>query len=387
MRYLRPILTLFLSLSFLSSVSAQEQKGFFGRTIDRLTAPSRQLDPNAVYQPVPRWTFAITGDLRQAGFTQNQEYTVSTMYRDPETGEMGFIDLPVSISAKLHNKMDKSVGIQAGFGNLSIALSKKFHGEGFDDVYSFDYQSAGYALQVQFLNLSNPVEYSYITADEGNHYYKREDGITDNPGHLKSFIVDAFYAFNRRSFAYSAAYKGNLFQKHSAGSWMFGSKIIMGEYKIDPAEKLSELTGLQARQTSAQVSFGGGYSYNFVPFHRQPYAERDKGLRNLTINLTLLPMFTFFNQFTNTSYRYPDEGGSLIENEKTVMNGKLLVNYVARAGISYSYDLFTANLYVCNDSFSYKGLSRTTLIVKDDVVNTSGKFFQGMVALRLGMRF
>ncbi|MBR3285099.1 MAG: hypothetical protein IKI70_02340, partial [Bacteroidales bacterium] len=141
------------------------------------------------------------------------------------------------------------------------------------------------------------------------------------------------------------------------------SKIIMGEYKIDPAEKLSELTGLQARQTSAQVSFGGGYSYNFVPFHRQPYAEREKGLRNLTINLTFLPMFTFFNQFTNTSYGLTEEGTGLEVKEKTVMNGKLLVNYVARAGISYSYDLFTANLYVSNDSFSYKGLSRTTLIV------------------------
>ncbi|MBP5537223.1 MAG: DUF4421 family protein [Bacteroidales bacterium] len=387
MQYFRLILTLFLSLAFLSSTAAQEQKGFVGRTLDKILTPSRELDPNAVYQPKPRWTFAITGDLRQAGFTQNQEYTVGTMYRDPETGEMGFIELPVRISANLHSKMDRSVGIQAGFGNLSIAFSKKFHGEGFDNVYSFDYLSAGYALQVQFLNLSNPVEYSRIMAEEGNQYYKRLDGVTNNPGHLKSFIVDAFYAFNRRSFAYSAAYKGNLFQKHSAGSWMFGSKVIMGEYQIDPAEKLSELTGYQARQTSAQVSFGGGYSYNFVPFHRQPYAERDKGLRNLTINLTFLPMFTFFNQFTNTSYKYPEAGSDFEENEKTVMNGKLLVNYVARAGISYTYNLFTANLYVSNDSFSYKGLSKTVLIVKDELVNTSGRFFQGMVALRLGMRF
>ena len=387
MRYFRLILTLFLSLAFLSSTAAQEQKGFVGRTLDKILTPSRELDPNAVYQPKPRWTFAITGDLRQAGFTQNQEYTVGTMYRDPETGEMGFIELPVRISANLHSKMDRSVGIQAGFGNLSIAFSKKFHGEGFDNVYSFDYLSAGYALQVQFLDLSNPVEYSRIMAEEGNQYYKRLDGVTNNPGHLKSFIVDAFYAFNRRSFAYSAAYKGNLFQKHSAGSWMFGSKVIMGEYQIDPAEKLSELTGYQARQTSAQVSFGGGYSYNFVPFHRQPYAERDKGLRNLTINLTFLPMFTFFNQFTNTSYKYPEVGSDFEENEKTVMNGKLLVNYVARAGISFTYNLFTANLYVSNDSFSYKGLSKTVLIVKDELVNTSGRFFQGMVALRLGMRF
>ena len=70
------------------------------------------------------------------------------------------------------------------------------------------------------------------------------------------------------------------------------------------------------------------------------------------------------------------------------MNGKLLVNYVARFGIGWSYDLFTANLSVSMDSFSYKGNSEMSVgdIIADKVA-TSGRFARYSLALRLGKRF
>ena len=71
MRLGRTLVTFALGLGLVCSAGAQEQKGFFGRTIDKLTAPLRELDPDAVYQPKPRWTFALTGDFHQAGMTQD----------------------------------------------------------------------------------------------------------------------------------------------------------------------------------------------------------------------------------------------------------------------------------------------------------------------------
>ena len=211
--------------------------------------------------------------------------------------------------------------------------------------------------------------------------------MTEKPGQLRSFLVDAFYAFNRRTFAYSAAYRGNLFQKRSAGSWMFGSKVILGEYRIDPEEEVAHWVNGQARQTTAQVSLGGGYSYNLVPFHRQPYAERDKGLRNLTINLTFLPMVTFFNQFTSTAYN-DLENGVYTHVDKDVRNGRLQVNYVARIGIGYSYNLFSVNLSASNNDYSYQGISSLTYGgFLSDAVETKGSFFRWTTTLRLGMRF
>ena len=283
--------------------------------------------------------------------------------------------------------IDWGVGIQAGYGNLGLSLSKKIKGKGKDDYFSFDYAAAGFGVQVQYFNLLQPVTYQYTVGDEGHWAYMDQTGTTENPGNLRTFIVDAFYAFNRRTFAYSAAYKGNLFQRRSAGSWMFGSKLILGDYGIDPSEPIAGWAGQQSLQTSAQVAFGGGYSYNFVPYHRQPTGDRDKGLRNVTINATVLPMVTLFNQFTSKAFRL-GEDGKYSEFHKSVMNGNLLVNYVARVGIGWSYDLFTANLSVSMDSFSYKGNSEMSVgdFIADKVA-TSGRFARYSLALRLGKRF
>lgn len=387
MRHPRPIFSFLIFLTLLGNAAAQTQKGFLGRTIDKFTSTSRELDPDAVYQPAPRWTFALTGDLRQAEVSQKQEFALPYAILGPDD-EMIISWTPIYLSSILKGKTNKAIGLQAGYGNLSIALSKTFRAEGTERVFSFDYLSAGHAVQVQFFNLSNPVNYHMTYSQEDDWAYREEEGITENPGNMRALIVDAIYAFNRRSFAYSAAYKGNLFQKHSAGSWMFGSKLILGEYSIDPSEEMSGWTGGQARQTSAQLSFGGGYSYNLVPYHRQPYAERDKGLRNVTINLTFIPMVTLFNQFTSTTYQQNDDSNLFEEVDKSVMNGKLLINYVARFGISYSVNLFTFNLSASKDDFSYKGTSGLTFEgYKSNDVKTSGNFSRWMIAFRLGKRF
>ena len=385
MRRRKGFLTFVMALGLLCSAGAQEQTGFIARTIDKLKAPLRELDPAAIYQPEPRWTFALTGDFHQAGITQDIAYTVGVGMTD-DVDNVYMEDVPATISSKLISNVDNSIGFQAGYGSLSLALNKQISKSKDDQTFSFDYQSAGYALQVQFFNLSHPVSYHSIVADPSHWGYHEWDETTLDPGHFRSLIVDAFYAFNRRTFAYSAAYKGNMFQKRSAGSWMFGTKVILGEFAVEPDEPIVSWAGGLGRQTSAQVSFGGGYSYNLVPLHRQPYADRDKGLRNLTMNVTFLPMVTLFNQFTGTTYFW-DLDGNYTE-RKDIMNGKLLVNYVARVGVSYSHDLFTVNLSASHDSFSYKGTTSILLFgVDQNGIRTHGNFSRWTVALRLGKRF
>ena len=366
-------------------VPARAQESGFRAFIDRIAGPSPELDPEAIYQPQPRFHFALTGDIRKANMDEEKLFQVGVGHFDGYN--VTFEEIPARISSSMSSDLDKAVGFQAGYGNLGLALSKKIKGQGKDDYFSFDYLSAGFAVQVQYFNLLQPVTYRYTMGEEGHWAYSDQEGTTENPGNLRTFIVDAFYAFNRRTFAYSAAYKGNLFQRRSAGSWMFGSKLILGDYGIDPSEPIAGWAGQQSLQTSAQVAFGGGYSYNLVPYHRQPTGDRDKGLRNLTVNATFLPMVTLFNQFTSKAFRL-GENGKYSEFHKSVMNGKLLVNYVARIGIGWSYDLYTANLSVSMDSFSYKGNSEMSVgdIIADKVA-TSGRFARYTFAVRVGKRF
>lgn len=386
MNCLRSFAVSFLALLAFVPASAQGNDSFVRRVLDRILAPSLELDPAAVYQPEPRWTIAITGDMRQAGMSQNYYFDMAALTPDGE-GKYIIEKIPTSISSRLAGGVIGGIGFQAGLGGLSVSLSKKFKGEGVNNTLSFDYMSAGYAFQLQYFKFSDLVKYDFVMGEPGNPHYQEFSGYTINPGQMRALILDTFYAFNRRTFAYSAAYRGSVIQRRSAGSWMFGSKLILGDYGLDPSEDVALWAGGQAKQTSTQVSFGGGYSYNFVPFHRQPYGDREKGLRNLTINVTFLPMVTMFNQFTSTEYAYTDVG-VYTPSKKNVMNGNLLVNYVARAGVGYTWDLNTVNINASYDSYAYKGnatLNYETVVSSS--VKTTGDFQRWTVNLRFCRHF
>ena len=383
----RRLFSVIAILAFLSfPASAQGDPGLFRRVLDKFSQPSVGLDPAAVYQPVARWSFALTGDLRQAGTSQDRNFK-TLLYDMDEYGNVDISEIPVVINSDLRGSVDKALGFQVGYGKLNLALSKRFRGEGSDSSFSFDYLSAGTGISVQYFKIAHEVAYDLILGDESSSFYTTYSEVTEKPGQMRAFIVDAFYAYNRRTFAYSAAYKGNVLQRRSAGSWVFGSKLILSDFSVDPDEVIAVWSGGQARQSSAQVSFGGGYSLNLVPLHRQPYGEREKGLRNLTINVTGIPMVTLFNLFTVTSYEYAFDG-AYAPTGKSKMNGKLLLNYVARLGIGYTHDLYTFNLSASNDSFAYRGTSSIVYQgVSNDQVDTSGKFFRWSVALRLCKHF
>ena len=177
--------------------------------------------------------------------SQERTFQVGVGYFDGY--DMKFEEVPGLISSSIQSDVDKAVGIQMGYGNLSLSYSRKLAGEGNDDYFSLDFMAAGYGVQAQYFNLSRPMAYRFVKGEEGHWAYENEEGTTSKPGYLRTFIVDAFYAFNRRTFAYSAAYKGNLFQRRSAGSWMFGTKLILGEYGMDPSEEILNWSGDQAR--------------------------------------------------------------------------------------------------------------------------------------------
>ncbi len=382
----RRLFTAIAVLAFLSlPASAQDGPGLFRRLLDKFGQPTAGLDPNAVYQPAARWSFALTGDLRQAGTSQDRNFKTA-MYNLDEYGNLEIDEIPVVINSSLRGSVDKAIGFQVGYGKLNLALSKRFHGEGSNSSFSFDYLSAGSGISVQYFKLSHEVAYDLIFGDESYPLYTIYSDVTNEPGQMRAFIVDAFYAYNQRTFAYSAAYKGNVLQRRSAGSWVFGGKLILSDFTIDPDEVIAAWSGGQARQSSAQVSFGGGYSLNLVALHRQPYGDKEKGLRNLTFNVTGIPMVTLFNQFAVTSYEAKDSG--FVPSGKDVMNGKLLLNYMARFGVGYTHDLYTFNLSASSDNFAYRGTSSIVYQgVSNDEVDTSGKFFRWNVSLRLCKHF
>ena len=381
------VLSVTMILGLVLPCKAQEKTTLFDKVLDLISAPSRDLDPMAVYQRAPSWTVSISSEIRHAGINQKNDFDLK--YIDPEG--ISHTYLQGSMDSWLSGGYDKSIGIQAGYGNLSLGWNQKLFGdkEFKNSNLSFDFTSSGYAFQFQYMDFTHPMGYDLSLGSPETDDYSNTSGETHNPARLRAFIADVSYSFNRRTFAYSAVYKGDKVQRRSAGSFMFGSKVINGLVEIAPEELISALSAGISRYTTTQISFGGGYSYNFVAFHRQPDESTGKGLRNLTFNLTAIPMVTLFNRFSSTTCEEDDDHiGEFVKGPTTSMNGNLLINYVTRAGMIYSRENKYFSLYGSYDSFSFKG--KMSIPYKEQFNNDckiTGRFARWSVGLRFGVKF
>ena len=387
---LRKTLTLFVLLPVCCFPAySQRSDSFWRKMVNLISAPSMELDTSAVYQPAARWSVAVSGELHQAG--TSMENMLDYVYTNDEDADGGSELLDASSSIRLMGGVDKVIGLQVGYGNLSLGWNHIVGGDraSTNTSFSFDYLAPGYALQLQYFDFRRPIDYEMKIGLGHDWGYMEDSGKTEKPGRMTTFIADAFYAFNRRTFAYSAVYKGNVVQRRSAGTWLFGVKYLQGLVEYDPDDFLSDLWFGMYRQDTRQVSFGGGFSYNLVPFHRQPGAD-GKGLRNLTINLTAIPMVTLFNQFSSTMRRESEEGNPFLA--KNVINGKLHVNYVFKAGAIYSWDRFFIGVSGSYDSYQYKGSTHIPEYFSDesadfDKIYSSGRFSRWSASLKLCVKF
>jgi hypothetical protein len=385
----KTLILLVLLQAFCLPSYSQRTDSFWKKVVNAISAPSMELDPIAVYQPAPRWSVAVSGELHQAGITQENMLDFIYYYDEEEGG--GTAQMQALTSSTLQGGLDKGIGLQVGYGNLSLGWNQRIGGDkaNTNTSFSFDYLAPGYALQLQYFDFRRPVDYE-LKILFGDDWGNIEDsGQTEKPGRMTSFIADAFYAFNRRSFAYSAVYKGNVIQRRSAGTWMFGVKYLQGLVEYDPEEVLSELWFGMSRQDTRQVSFGGGFSYNLVPFHRQP-GEDGKGLCNLTFNVTAIPMVTLFNQFSSTMSNNIQEGDPVVT--KSVINGKMRLNYVFRAGAIYTWDRLFVGVSGSYDSYSYTGSTAIPSEMSDetmlfDKIQSFGRFSRWSASLKLCVKF
>ena len=157
------------------------------------------------------------------------------------------------------------------------------------------------------------------------------DTIADELAVLRNITIDGYYVNNKR-FAYPAAYKMSLIQRHTAGSWMLTARYMQGSLYNSPEASMDSYNMVDCFNTM-QASIGGGYSVNFVLWHKDPVGPRDEKLRNLTFNLTAMPMLTFVNYLKTTSYEY-DESWQHCGEEVSKIWCYPMPNFIGSAAVS-----------------------------------------------------
>lgn len=363
------------ALFLFQPAAAQERPGLIRRIITRVTSPSPRLDSAYVFQPRPRWSVMLTNDLRRTGVSQTNQF---------EAG-----GVPTSLSSELWERLYKGVGLYAGYGSITLGMSREVGRKSaeYNKSFSFNYQGAGLGAHVAYYDIRQPLSYTLASGEPGTADWNELSGSSGYPGRMKMILAEGLYAFNRSTFSYGSVYKGSKIQRRSAGSWMAGVKFLQGEVTVDPREPISGLVYGLSRQGTVQGSVGAGYSYNFVPYHRDPQGSDIRGLRNLAINLTALPLLTLYDRHVSTRYVVDPVTGEASSKEMHPLQSSLRLNFVTRTGISYIWDRYYLSLAGDYNLFSFRG---TTKVIGSGAavdVKTAGRFSKWSTVLRFSVKF
>lgn len=314
-----------------STASAQDLGEIAWWLWDYFSSPSKKLDPDYVFQP-------------RNGFSVSSDYTLARHTASIYSEEESFPKL------KTEPRVINNVGFSFGYGPLSLGFS---HEIGRKSRVSKDYS-------LRWFTNSYSIDARY------DRYFS---GISAGDAKIKSILLGGLYAFNQERFSYRAAFSGGVVQRRSAGSVVAAAKFSRGDISLDTRnEALMDIMMGTGGFSSRQLSAGIGYSYNWVPFHEDAVSKRDlRGLRNLTVNLTAVPMLAIRNRLVTTD----------IESKSTKTRGHVRPSFTARAGICYSTGHFYLTSWADFSQFEFN----------DGSLQHKGSFSSLLTEFQLNYRF
>ena len=316
----------------LAAMTASAQENTFWNKVNYLLTKPANVDTMHIYQPRAGFSLGLFTTGQKAGFDVDVNFAIGSDELDMFSGTSSY---------SLRENLCKKIGFELGYGNVNL-------GYGFEIGPRSAWKKRAFALNIigkswgarfNYYKITNSFISSFTLGQEGDEDYLHDEMVTDEPAILRNLYVDGYYVFNNKRFAFPAAYKIGLVQRHTAGSWMLTARYMQGSLYNSPEAAWDSYNFLLDCFSTMQVFLGGGYSVNFVAWHRDPSQARDKGLRNITINLTAMPVITLFNYLKTTSYDYDEEDHYTGETVTKVLCYPM-PNYIGSAAAGFTFDRF-----------------------------------------------
>ena len=363
-------------------VSVQAQKNMFWKKVNTFLTTIKNIDTVYVYHPKLSFTLGAFTTLQQVGF----DVKVKFMVNDFDATLSGISTYGID------NKLSPKLGLEVGYGKFGL-------GFGFDVIpqnkykkrtFAFSVLGVSWGMHINYYNIKSEFRSGIILGIDGDDSVLHDEIIIDKPASLNSFAFDAYYAFNNKRFAYPACYKVGLVQRRTVGSWMVTGCFDYGRLYNSPEVSCDSYNLLDCFST-IQISLGGGYSGNIVCWHKDPHGPRDKGLRNITINLTALPVITFFDYLRTTSYVYDENGNHSGKKESNVFCYPM-PNVIGSGALGITLDrCFISTQFVYNWFFflSTSAYDRSKLKIPDyvDKVRFNGSFYDWTLKILFTYKF
>lgn len=325
---MKRLLILFFLLSMLS-VRAQELT--FWQKVNRGLTTYKNIDTMYVYQPKQGFTIGTFTTVQRAGVDVNIMFDLNSSANKPLSGFSKYT---------LEGRISTKLGFELGYGKIVFDY-------GFEIGPKKAYKKRSLALNLlgkswgvnfNFFKITNPFHAIVSVGEEGNPEYWRDEMVASEPSVLRNLTIDGYYVFNNKRFAYPAVYKAGLVQRRTAGSWMVAARYMQGDLNNSPKSAYDAYNLLDGFSTM-QVAIGGGYSANIVCWHRDPTELRDKGLRNLTLNLTAMPVISVFNYLKTVSFEY-NNVGECVGKKVSKVYCYPMPSYIGNAAVGMTLDRF-----------------------------------------------
>jgi len=363
---------------FFSTASLQAQKSSFWQKVNYFLTKPAVVDTTRIYQPKAGFSLGLFTTGQKASFDVDVNFMMDFGDDYKITGLSQY---------NLSEKLCKKIGLEVGYGNVNLGYGLEVGPRSASKkrTLAFNVIGKSWGVRLNYYKITNPFQSILIIDD-----FDFNDTIYPKElSSLQSFTIDGYYIFNNKRFAYPAAYKIGLVQRRTAGSWMLTARYMQGDLYNSPEASLDSYNLIDCF-TTLQASIGGGYSVNFVLWHKDPINARDEKLRNLTVNLTAIPVITFCNYLKTVSYQY-EEG--LYNGEKV---SKIwchpMPNYIGSAAASitlgrfYFSTQFTYNWFYFRSNVAFNANQLDIPDYVDDL-NIKGSFHDWMLKGLLVYKF
>ena len=312
MRKMKKTFVIILLLTGCLQMQAQERKPWVLRALNAVktyidSSAVRGIDPNYLKVPEKPWSFMLKYNTNDMDLSSTTKMTDELLTAHGIKGELNF-------ETKFEPEREVSLGGWIGYRGYGLGYSyslQRSKGRNFQ----IGATGANYGVNLRFRRFKTDEIKAHFwghddteTIDEDMETVNTWDDIK-----VKSFIFDGFYMLNGRRFSYAAAYDQSMNQIRSAGSLMFGIKWFQTsvDYSRPMNGLLIQYLGDVGRFKIHKASIGVGYAYNWVP------------MRNLLVNVMVLPMLTVYNR--TKLYYYESNYDIYLEEGEVSTNGKKAV--------------------------------------------------------------
>lgn len=388
------------------SLHAQESLRFSLSMIrERLNSTPKAYDTTFVRKVGGPWILSLNSDLILTGLNFSTAVT-----------EEGLDTPALSLSDRLHRSRYMKAGASVTYGPLQIGAMVGLDPKGTprDRYNHFSLTQPYFGIDFHYYSIH---DYLDEAVRPGGPSAPETVSTSEFPGLFRNIVISAYGFFTPRHFCYSAVSNQSLVQRRSGGSWMTLLRYTQGEFAYDLKDRMVfESVAHVGSYRSAAVSLGGGYSFNWVPLHRDATDKRLKGLRNLTLNLTLMPGLILYDHLQTTVYKYPDEeeataacraaqglpDGAEVSPEAVAayqkehawdwrpayLYGRSSLTLSARAGLSYSWDRFFVCATADFNRFTFRGFESVNKQAGTTWhTGSSGSFFDLTASIHFNLRF